>query len=467
MVRYWFISLVSFFLFSQAITGCKKATFFSKGNLEFSIDTLVFDTVFTTIGSTTHQFKIYNRENRTIVIDEIELMGGNDSPFRMNIDGLNGIFLSKLELEANDSLFAFVEVTLNINNQNLPMILEDSIRFRTNGKDQYVKLAVWGQDAYFHYKEEILISETWPNDKPHVIYGYAAIDSAQTLTIQAGTDIYLHKNAILYVYKGALNIEGTKDAKVTLRGDRLESYYDDVAGQYYGIYFHEALPSSINHCDIKNGISGIHLYSEDPSNTGYTLNLANSTITNCASYGLFIFQGSKVKAENCILAKNGIHSLLVLGGGDFNINHCHLLGYGSGDNSSPAVGISNSYFNSTLAQTEISAIDEGVITNSVIYGNQSYELVIDTINPSQTFNFGFQFKDNLIKSTTQFNGSYFSNNVYNVEPLFKNIEDGDFYYYSNSPLNNSSNPAYPTSNGLDIRGVIRNPISDKGAYEYL
>lgn len=447
--------------------GCKKDTFLSKGNLEFSVDTLVFDTVFTTIGSTTRQFKIYNRENRTIVIDEIELMGGEDSPFRMNIDGLIGTNISNLELEADDSLFAFVEVTLEVNNQNLPMILEDSIRFRTNGVDQYVKLAVWGQDAHFHYNELIINSETWTNDKPHVIYGYAAVDSAQTLTIPAGTDIFLHKNAILYIFKGALNIQGTKDQKVTIQGDRLESFYNDVAGQYYGIYFQKALPSTINHCDIKNGTSGIHLYSEDASNTGYTLTLSNSTITNCARYGLFIFQGSKVKAENCILAKNGTHSLLVLGGGDFNLNHCHLLGYGSGDNTSPAVGISNSYFNSSLGQTEISAIDEGVITNSVIYGYQDYELVIDTINPNQTFDFGFQFHNNLIKSTTQFNSSYFNSNTYNQDPLFINIEEGDFYYHSTSPLNNTSAIGYPTSNGLDIREILRNPISDKGAYEHL
>ena len=71
------------------------------------------------------------------------------------------------------------------------MIVEDSIRFRTNGVDQYVKLAVWGQDAYFHYKDtNDDISNPWFNDKPHVVYGYAAIDSAKTLTIPAGTDIY-------------------------------------------------------------------------------------------------------------------------------------------------------------------------------------------------------------------------------------------------------------------------------------
>lgn len=62
-------------------TSCKKTVLFSKGNLEFSRDTVVFDTVFTTIGSTTQQLKIYNRESNTVVINEVELMGGSSSPF--------------------------------------------------------------------------------------------------------------------------------------------------------------------------------------------------------------------------------------------------------------------------------------------------------------------------------------------------------------------------------------------------
>jgi hypothetical protein len=161
---------------------------FSKENLSFSVDTVVFDTVFTTVGSTTKQFKIYNPSSKSIQIDEIELMGGEQSPFRLNVDGEKGMFLENMVLEGKDSLYAFVEVTLSANAQSQPLIIEDSIRFRTNGKDQYVKLAVWGQDAYFHYKD--LNEGIWPNDKPHVIYGYAAVDSSKSLTIQAGTNIH-------------------------------------------------------------------------------------------------------------------------------------------------------------------------------------------------------------------------------------------------------------------------------------
>ena len=111
-------------------TSCKKKNFLSKKNLSFSIDTLVFDTVFTSIGSTTKQFKIYNKENKTVNITDIELMGGDASPFRMNVDGIMSTKIQDIELEGKDSLFTFLEVRLKVNNQTNPMVIRDSIRFR-------------------------------------------------------------------------------------------------------------------------------------------------------------------------------------------------------------------------------------------------------------------------------------------------------------------------------------------------
>jgi hypothetical protein len=362
-------------LFTLSTSSCGKHVILSKNNLSFSKDTVVFDTVFTTIGSTTQQFKIYNKDSKTIRIDEIELMGGTSSKFSMNVDGLQGTKIKDIYIEGGDSLFVFVEVTLDPNGTNLPLIIEDSIRFKSNDKNQYVKLAAWGQDAYFHYKD--LNEGIWPNDKPHVVYGYAAIDSAKTLNIQAGTQIYMHKNAILYVYKSTLNIQGTLGNEVIIQGDRLEQDYQNVAGQFYGIYFQQARPSSIDYAIIKNGTSGVHLYDEDPTNTAYTLTMTNTIIKNQARYGVFIFAGAKVKAENCIVAKNGTHALFVLQGGDFNFNHCDLLGYGSSTN--PAVGISNYYNDYTAGQTNVSSIEEGKLYNCVVTGNLTTEFAIDTI----------------------------------------------------------------------------------------
>ena len=456
--------VVTAFLWGS-LSSCNKQVLLSKNNLTFSTDTLVFDTIFTTVGSTTQSFKIYNPDQRSLQIEEIELMGGANSVYRINVDGAAGDLHKDILLEAKDSLFIFVEVTLQVNNNTNPLIIEDSIRFRTNGKDQYVKLAAWGQDAYFHYSnfqnQQFDLNEgVWPNDKPHVIYGAAIVDSAKTLTIQAGTKVYLHKNALLYVYKGALQIEGQLGNEVVFQGDRLEQDYQDVSGQYYGIYLHQALPSSINYAILKNGTSGVHLYSQDPSNTSYTLDLQNTKIYNQARYGVFIFAGAKVKAENCLISHNGTHALLVLQGGDFNFNHCDLLGYGASTN--PAVGISNYYNDYNQNQTIVSNIEEGVFKNCVIYGNLDTEIAMDTIQMAGVV-LNFDFDYSVFKSETTYADSFYGTNLFwNLAPLFTNPSEKDFSFSNNSSL---SNKGINSAISLDIYGQARNNPPDIGAIE--
>ena len=445
-------------LFTLSTSSCGKHVILSKNNLSFSKDTVVFDTVFTTIGSTTQQFKIYNKDSKTIKIDEIELMGGTNSKFSMNVDGLQGTQIEDLYIEGGDSLFVFVEVTLDPNGTNLPMIIEDSIRFKSNEKNQYVKLAAWGQDAYFHYKD--LNEGIWPNDKPHVVYGYAAVDSAKTLNIQAGTHIYMHKNAILYVYKSTLNIQGTLGNEVIIEGDRLEQDYQNVSGQFYGIYFQQARPCTIDYAIIKNGTSGVHLYDEDPTNSGYTLTMTNTIIKNQARYGVFIFAGAKVKAENCIVAKNGTHALFVLQGGDFNFNHCDLLGYGSSTN--PAVGISNYYTDYNAGQTNVSSIDEGKLYNCVVTGNLTTEFAMDTIQMSGVV-LNFDFKNTLLRSEEVYTDTFYDASViWNGNALFTNPTEFDFTFGSNSDLQETG---VNTSVVTDILGNPRNNPPDIGAIE--
>ena len=103
-----------------------------------------------------------------------------------------------LVLPLGDSTYIFVEVTIDPNGQNLPLVVEDRILFNTNGNEYQVILNAWGQDAYFHVNE--LVEGQWLNDKPHVIYGVAAVgfpnlDSGKTLSIDPGTTIHGHANS--------------------------------------------------------------------------------------------------------------------------------------------------------------------------------------------------------------------------------------------------------------------------------
>lgn len=445
-------------------TSCKKKNLFGDGNLSFSTDTLVFDTVFTTIGSTTKYFKIYNPQNKTLKIDEVQLMGGSSSPFKLNLDGLKGVSFSDLELDKGDSLFCFVEVKLNVNGQNLPLIVEDSVRFRTNGEDQYVKLAVWGQDMYYHFTNLgmgiIDTNEgTWPNDKPHVIYGSAIVDSAKTLNIVGGTKIYLHKNSMLWNYKGTLNIDGDYNNKVEFSGDRLESFYKDVPGQYYGIYFHEARPSMIDNVVIKNATAGIHIFSKDPAFNIPTVTISNTEIYNAASYGLFLFDGPKVYGENILIHSVGVHSLLVIQGADFTFNQCNFLSYGDGDGTSASVGLSNKY--STSQGTFVSSIPTGDFNNCVIYGNANEQLAFDTLKPAGVV-LNFNFRNCVIKRDNLTSGIFNSCNSGN--PLFVNPNSDDFKFTSSSSsLSNSGLTGLSTT--TDILGHGRNTPPDVGVYE--
>ncbi len=443
-----------------SLSGCKKETGFSKANLSFSVDTLVFDTVFTTIGSTTQNFKIYNKENKKVIIEEIELAGGASSPFRINIDGISGDKHTNIEMLAKDSLFAFVEVTLNVNGQNSPLVIEDSIRFRTNGKDQYVHLAVWGQDAYFHYKD--FNEGTWLNDKPHVIYDRAYVDSSKTLNIPADTRIHLHKNSMLFVYKGTLNVQGTKAQPVIFQGDRLEQFYKDVAGQWYGIYFHQSTPSTINYAIIKNGTAGIHLTGNNPANapTDFNVTVTNTKILNNASYGVFLYDSPKFKAENSVIAKNGAHAIFVLRGASYDVNHCQILGYGSGDQT-PALAIRNYY------DGVASGVPFGIIKNSVIYGNQTSEIAFDTVNPlNDPTLMHFEFKRCAIKLEVPSTNAMFQDQIiWNSDPAFTNISEYNFKPAANSPLGNQANAAF--SLPFDIEENARSASTpDIGAYEF-
>ena len=104
--------------------------------LSFSVDTLSFDTVFTTIGSATKEFMIYNRNDQPLLISEIMLASGEETGFRINVDGRKGDHFQDVRIQADDSLYVFVEVTVNPNASNQPLLVDDSIIFTTNGVKQ-------------------------------------------------------------------------------------------------------------------------------------------------------------------------------------------------------------------------------------------------------------------------------------------------------------------------------------------
>ena len=99
------------------VSSCRKdfSTIPSFGNLEFSKDTVYLDTVFTNIGSATYNLRVYNRSSEDITIPTIALERGATSNYRLNVDGIPGKSFENIDILAKDSIFVFVETTIDVN----------------------------------------------------------------------------------------------------------------------------------------------------------------------------------------------------------------------------------------------------------------------------------------------------------------------------------------------------------------
>ena len=159
--------------------------------LSFSVDTLSFDTVFTTIGSATKQFMIYNQNSEALNIESIMLASGGESGFRLNVDGRKGDYFDNVGILAEDSMFVFVEVNIDPNDSNQPLLVEDSVVFITNGISQSVRLEAYGQNMCLHKGGlHITRDTTWTADLPHLVYDSITVDAGATLYLSLD-DTYL------------------------------------------------------------------------------------------------------------------------------------------------------------------------------------------------------------------------------------------------------------------------------------
>ncbi len=226
--------------------------------LVFSVDTVTFDTIFTSIGSTTQHFTVHNNYEENILISRIKMAGGDMSNFRLNVNGEEANELYEVEVPAHDSIYIFVEVTIDPNGQNLPMVVQDSIQFTTNANIQDVKLIAYGQDFKL-VKQKSIETTTWTAEKPYLVFDYALVDSTSELTIEPGTKIYFHKGAGLYV-RGKIIADGTFQQPITFLPDRLEDSYKNIPDQWNGIILFSGSHGNVfNFCTIKNANIGLQV----------------------------------------------------------------------------------------------------------------------------------------------------------------------------------------------------------------
>ena len=231
-------------LLSVFVAACSDDADFSSDaglRLQFSADTISFDTIFTQAGSPTASFLVHNRNSSSLRVSRVELGGGDSSPFRVNVDGQYGNNIGDLEVRKNDSIFVFVDVNLDRNNSNTPLFVRDSLVFTLeSGIRQNVQLYACGRDAVV-MRSPLFTADTTLADGAYIIYDSLTVAQGATLTLSAGCQLYFHSKAWMKV-DGTLVVRGTPEQRVVFRGDRTDNMfdylpYDRVPGQWGGIHF--------------------------------------------------------------------------------------------------------------------------------------------------------------------------------------------------------------------------------------
>lgn len=328
--------------------GCRRTIEFPGSNIElaFSQDTVYLDTVFTGLGSSTRTLKVFNSTNENMTIDRVFLGRGQGSYYRLNVDGISGKDVQGVEILAGDSAYVFIEISPDAAGAT-ELVYTDSIVFENGAVKQHVALvtAVW--DAYYHFPTNVLTinraeplpplklaysvlpdNELWDDSKPHVIYGYAVVDSARTLTIEPGAQVHFHNGSGLWVYRdGTLlvdpNKSGSMDNPVVFQGDRLEPSYEWIPGQWGGllggvfIMGGAQTRAEINNTIIKNSTTAIRVDSAWSSTPN--LNLENVILTHNSRVSLYGGFG-RIQAANLAIGPSGVYGFYGLGG-NYRFDH--------------------------------------------------------------------------------------------------------------------------------------------------
>jgi hypothetical protein len=486
--------LLSITLAGMGINSCVKERFETGGGkgVTFSVDTLRFDTVFTSLGSATRSVKVYNPHSLPIIIDEITLREGEASSFRFNADGFEGPSAKGVEIGGNDSTYIFVEVTIDPDQplSESPFILGEELIVRVNGTEQVLRLEAWGQNANYipsrFGKNGVAIltcnfnTVVWDDPKPYVIYGVLVVDEC-TLELPPGARVYVHggiainqddqgmitfyNDGLIFVGpNGRLNSNGTLEDPVIIQGDRLEPLFETTPGQWQGIRLGKTSKgNSFSHTTIKNSLFGIFVDSLAE------VQLDASIIANTSSDGILAFHGT-VRAQNSLFYNNGRNSFGAILGGDYTFTYCTLANF---RNNELAVGMSGSYcYDFPECNVTVTNAIKARFTNCVMTGSNSDEFWVSFPEGEQNEllleNCVFRVNE-LIKPNNlpDFVGDYTLNSInrQRSDSLFADLSADDYRPDTLSVLEHRAKPIAGITN--DLEGNERDPVSpDVGCYEY-
>ena len=392
------------------------------------------------------------------------LAGGASSPFKINIDGATGPDATDVVINANDSIYVFVQVNVNPSSAETPFILTDSIGINFNGNQRWVQLEAYGQNAVFLKKTVISGDVTWSNTLPYVIIGGIQINAGATLHIPAGTKIFLHADAP-FLIDGTLKTSGTQSNPVVFSGDRQDEDYKDLPASWPGIYFRNTSENnSLKHTIIQNAYQGIIAQGLSTS-TEPKLTLSQCILNNIYDAGI-VGINTNIYADNCLVSNCGSNILLQLGG-DYRFINCTVASYNTTYiiHKNPVLQLSDSYTQDGILY---SAPLNAFFQNSIFWGDGG-AVEDEIVSDKQSGNsFSVSFDHVLYKAKNDAANVAFSSCIKNEDPLFDSTDVSHNIY--NFHLNNHPNsPAIKAGIATlflyDLDDKPRGTIPDIGCYE--
>lgn len=425
--------------------------------LRFSADTLFLDTVYNQVRSETYAVKIYNDEDKDIMIPKIGLETGATSPYRINLDGKSGTEFNNVALRKKDSLYVFVEIAPVANATEA--IAEDRIQIQSPAGNQHVTLFSVVQDAEFFIQNDtnpniLTQNTTWNSEKAKIIFGDLTLGDGKTLNIEQGTKVYFFKNGGLKISENAtLNVNGQLNSEVIFRGDRNDTRYDTIPKNWKGIQFAGGAKLNMNYAKLFGGIRGLEM-------TETQANISNTIIHTFEEYGIFAVK-SNISTSNLVMNNFGEAAIGIFKGGTYNITHATIANYWNLNSAMPAFGIyaTNEYQNGETLENGPLTLN---IRNSIIYTEKENAIVFKQTS-GQTF--AMVFQNNLLKYGTDAGYTIDGTNIKNEDPKFQNY----FTHKMNLRVKDDS-PAKGKGANLagfptDIAGVARKNPPTIGAYE--
>ena len=433
--------------------------------LEFSTDTVTFDTVITLQGTATKQFQVYNRGKKQLNISSIRMADEGEGHFYLNVDGKKGTEFHNIEVRGGDSIFVFIECYTDEAKQDEPLEVKDHILFETNGVTQDVTVTAWAQDVV-RLKGDTLWTDThFTAAKPYLIYDTLLVAPGATLTMDPGTTLLFHKGGALRCY-GTIKAQGTVDRHITWRGDRLDHVvgeigFDIMSGQWGGVIFGPgSVGNDLAFVDMRGSELGMHVSSETPNVR--SLHLLNCLLHNSSSSVLTTYN-AWIEAEGTEFsnAANGVVNFI---GGKLNIVNCTFTNYylfavtdDSIVNFLPAVDDDG---NTVLD------VPTGYVDNCILYG-MSQEINIGDLEDT-----GLYLRNCLMKLSGT-DDNHFIDMVWQADPKFYVNRDDyifDFRLKNESEAIARGNRSYcPTRARYDRYGVDRwsRDGIDIGAYAWV